>query len=393
MYITQVYKTLHDWWRYIIGVGIAIIGVGIFSVPHAFAIFFGIFKGTVDQSRLEDLNYVMTLFEPNLNLVFILLPFAGGLLFLLLTVKFLHKQSIRMLTTARKKIDWKRFWFAFIFWGIVSSSMVMADYFFNPDGYINNFNLQPFLILCVIAILLVPLQTSFEEYFFRGYLMQGIGISSLNKYFPFIFIYLILSTLGYIVLTQLYSLGFLLNLVYVSLCIGMLLVLLKQNFIKKLTNNNLYNKLYFLLKRNSTPLIITSTAFGLLHIANPEVEKLGYIILIYYIGTGFFLGITTLMDDGIELALGFHAANNFFVALLVTADWTAFQTHSIFKDISDPTEIGVGETILPVFIIFPIMLLIFSKKYGWTNWKDKLFGAVIKPVVVEVIDEDVEVLE
>ena len=33
----------------------------------------------------------------------------------------------------------------------------------------------------------------------------------------------------------------------------------------------------------------------------------------------------TLMDDGLELAIGFHAANNLFAALLVTADWTVFK--------------------------------------------------------------------
>jgi hypothetical protein len=42
------------------------------------------------------------------------------------------------------------------------------------------------------------------------------------------------------------------------------------------------------------------------------------------------------MDEGMELALGFHAANNLVSALLVTSDWSAFQTHSIFKDISEP---------------------------------------------------------
>ena len=62
-----------------------------------------------------------------------------------------------------------------------------------------------------------------------------------------------------------------------------------------------------------------------MHIANPEVGKLGMIIMVYYIGTGFFLGIMTLMDEGLELALGFHAANNLIGALLVTADWTAFK--------------------------------------------------------------------
>jgi len=123
---------------------------------------------------------------------------------------------------------------------------------------------------------------------------------------------------------------------------------------------------------------MTSVIFGLLHIANPEVGKLGYSIMIYYIGTGLFLGIMTLMDDGLELAIGFHAANNLFTALLVTADWTAFQTHSIFKDISDPT-IEFMDMVLPVFIIFPILLLIFARVYKWNNWKDKLFGPITEP--------------
>jgi hypothetical protein len=32
-------------------------------------------------------------------------------------------------------------------------------------------------------------------------------------------------------------------------------------------------------------------------------------MFVYYIGTGLFLGILTLMDEGMELALGFHANN------------------------------------------------------------------------------------
>jgi ABC-type dipeptide/oligopeptide/nickel transport system permease component len=35
---------------------------------------------------------------------------------------------------------------------------------------------------------------------------------------------------------------------------------------------------------------------------------------------------------------------------------------------------------LPVFVLYPIMLLLFSKKYGWTNWKGKLTGKIIKPM-------------
>ena len=122
------------------------------------------------------------------------------------------------------------------------------------------------------------------------------------------------------------------------------------------------------------PLVMTSVLFGTLHIFNPEVSKMGYIILVYYIGTGFLLGIMTLMDDGMELALGFHAANNLIGALLVTADWTAFQTHSIFKDLSDPS--AGFDVIFPIIVVYPLLLFIFSKKYKWSDWQQKLTATI-----------------
>jgi membrane protease YdiL (CAAX protease family) len=120
------------------------------------------------------------------------------------------------------------------------------------------------------------------------------------------------------------------------------------------------------------PLLMTSLIFGTMHIMNPEVEKIGYLILVYYIGTGIFLGIITLMDEGTELAIGFHAANNIVASLLITTDYTVFQTHSIFKDISEPSI--NFEVFFPVLVLFPILLFYFSKKYKWNHWKEKLIG-------------------
>ncbi|MFD1161912.1 CPBP family intramembrane glutamic endopeptidase [Hwangdonia seohaensis] len=309
MYINQTFNVLHDWWRYLVGSVLVFVAWQLIGmIPLAIGIGIKVMGG---GDIPGDIPQMVALLGNNLFLFLMLLSFAIGLVGLLLTTKFLHKQPLTHLTTARKKIDWKRFWFIFFLWGIVSSGFVLVDYFFlTPEDYVLNFQLQPFLILCVIAILLVPLQTSFEEYLFRGYLMQGFGVVLKNKW---------------------------------------------------------------------APLLITSIGFGLLHIANPEVEKLGYIIMVYYIGTGLFLGIITLMDDGLELALGFHAANNLFTALLVTADWTAFQTDSILKDMSDPEKMGIAEIFVPVFVIFPILLFILSKKYNWSNWKDRLLGDVVEP--------------
>jgi membrane protease YdiL (CAAX protease family) len=310
MYIKQAFNVKHNWWLYIAGLAIIFIAVLLGQIPYTVILIAKAVESGLDLQNL-DLNQTMTLLESNLNLFLMLLSYAAGLLGVLFVVKYLHKQSLRSLTTSRSKIDWRRFWFAFLFWGIISSTMVLIDHYISPEHYEFNFKLVPFLILVAIALVLVPLQTSFEEYLFRGYLMQGLGVLCKNKW---------------------------------------------------------------------VPLIVTSSLFGLLHIANPEIEKLGYILLVHYIGTGFFLGIITLMDEGLELALGFHAANNLFTALLVTADWTAFQTHSILRDVSDP-DISNFEVFASVLIVYPILIFIFAKVYNWNNWKDKLAGSVTKDPV------------
>lgn len=128
--------------------------------------------------------------------------------------------------------------FSFLLWAGVSILSFLYVYFKSPENFIWNFKLIPFLILVLIGTILIPIQTSTEEYVFRGYLMQGFANLAKNKWFP---------------------------------------------------------------------LLMTSLIFGSMHWFNPEVTKMGNIIMIYYIGTGLFLGIITLMDEGIELALGFHA--------------------------------------------------------------------------------------
>jgi membrane protease YdiL (CAAX protease family) len=255
----------------------------------------------------EVIQQTIKMIGVNLTFVALVGPLAFGLLIVLFWVKFVQGQSITSLTTSRQKIDWKRIFFSFFLWGSITTLMILGLYFTQPENFVWNFNPEKFFIFLVLAVVLVPMQTSFEEYLFRGHMMQGIGLA---------------------------------------------------------TNSRLI------------PLIITSVLFGLMHIANPEVGKIGYIIMIYYIGTGFFLGIMTLMDEGLELALGFHAANNLVGALLLTADWTAFQTNSIFKDLSEPS--AGFDVLTPVFVIFPILLLIFSKVYGWNNWKEKLTGKLIE---------------
>ena len=312
MYIKQVIRNRENWGFYVLGIFIIIpIMMVIFQIPFTVALTSALFQ-LKDEELLarvaeNDINAMMSVLEPNLNLFLMLLGFGGMLLGVFISAKLLHKNSIRELTTSRKKIDWSRVFYSFAIWGLITVPLILIDTtFISPENYQWNFNFNSFIILFAIVIVFIPIQTSAEEYLFRGYLMQGIGIISGNRWLPLLF---------------------------------------------------------------------TSVAFGLMHYANPEIDKLGNMVYVFYIGSGLFAGIMTLMDEGMELALGWHAANNTFAALLVTADWTALQTHSIYKDISDPQTLPVDEVIVPV-LFFGVVLLIFSRKYGWSDWRGKLFGKI-----------------
>ncbi|MGG5507247.1 MULTISPECIES: CPBP family intramembrane glutamic endopeptidase [unclassified Myroides] len=258
-------------------------------------------------STKELIHTQVQLMGKNMAFFQLIIPFTIFLILLLLWVLFVHKQSLVSLTTSRTKIDLKRFSFAFGCQTVLILLSFAISYILDPSDFVFSFNWAAFIGFFVIALIFIPIQTSFEEYFFRGYLMQGVGLATRSR---------------------------------------------------------------------GVALLVTSVIFGLLHMANPEVETLGSAIMIYYIGTGFFLGILTLMDDGLELALGFHAANNLIGALLVTSSWTVFQTNSIFLNTTPQEKISVWEFVWQVFIFYPILLVLFAKRYQWKDWKNRLFGRV-----------------
>lgn len=254
-------------------------------------------SGKIIQDSIDKLGKNITFFT-------FLIPFVFFLGLLFLWWKFIHKYTLTELTTGRKITDWKRIVFSFIIWTLINVLIIGVSYMMQPEDFEIQFNLTAFVPLFLIAVLFIPIQTSFEEYFFRGYFMQFSA---------------------------------------------------------------------FFFKNRAVALILSSVIFGLMHLSNPEVSEMGGVVMIFYIGCGFLLGIMTLMDDGLELALGFHAANNLCGALLITSKSAVFQTDALFLFKGDSS---IMELVIQVFIIFPILLFIFSKKYNWANWKQKLLKSI-----------------
>jgi membrane protease YdiL (CAAX protease family) len=188
------------------------------------------------------------------------------------------------------------------------------------------------------------------------------------------FFALMLFAVEYLITPDIFIWNFKLVPFTILVLISFILLPIQTSFEEILFRGYFMQGLGVLTKTRWFPLFFTSFLFGLAHISNPEIEKLGEIILIYYIGTGFLFAMTTLMDEGLEISLGMHAANNIITAVFVTADWSVFQTDALFIDSSEP-NVSL-EALIPVFVIYPIMLFIFSKKYHWKNWKEKLFGKI-----------------
>lgn len=292
MYIEQLKSNGKSWLIYL-PFSLAFLGFMTLNIIYTFA------SGTDPDDMIQML---INQFGKTPTFIMLVLPLSILFFVLLGWVKLVHGQSIRSLTTARRNVDWRRIFFSFFVWTFFLIISTLASYWLYPEEYELTFRPVPFLILAICSLLLVPLQTSFEEYFFRGYLMQGIGLAAGNRW---------------------------------------------------------------------VPLVVTSVLFGLMHAGNPEIVSAGPMIMIHYIGIGFFLGIATLMDDGLELALGFHAANNLIISLLITSSGVAFQTDAIFTYHSE-TPASITEMVISLLVIYPLMLFIFSKKYGWKNWKKQL---------------------
>lgn len=119
---------------------------------------------------------------------------------------------------------------------------------------------------------------------------------------------------------------------------------------------------YNIIPRKYFPLLITSLIFGLLHTSNPEVRAYGFVNMMpQYFLIGLIFGITTILDDGIEIAMGAHSANNIFLSVMLTHESSALRTPAMFEQVNIyPWLDFAGMLIMSLLFIF-----ILGRKYRW----------------------------
>ncbi len=293
-----------QWWRYLISLLVITLGVLAGQMPIYLYLMANGFQESEIQEMAETLNFEPAGIGQNATLFFMLLAFVGGLVGLWFSVVFIHKKKFRWLITPFERINWRKILFSFGLWMLLTACAELVMYGLHPDNYQLHFQPDKFPGLLLISLLIFPLQTSWEELMFRGYLMQGISLVIPVRW---------------------------------------------------------------------VPLFFTSALFGLLHMMNEEVSAFGVApTMVYYIGTGLFLGIITLVDDSLELALGVHAATNIYSALFVTFEASSLKTAAIFE----MKSVDMTEMLLAFFAIAVAYIWIVAGKYKWSNWAKRCFGSV-----------------
>jgi membrane protease YdiL (CAAX protease family) len=226
-------------------------------------------------------------------LVLMLFPFAAGLFAVWLLVGRIHKRTFSMTVNGREYIRGKRIFAGFTVWFVLMLVFFVTNYIVDPENFVMQFDSGKFITLLVTVLLFIPLQTTFEEFIFRGYMAQGIAAWTKNR--------------------------------WLAICIPGIL-------------------------------------FGLMHCQNTEVSEHGFwVTMPQYIIFGLFFGLIAVLDDGIELPIGIHAANNIFVCLFITNDSSSLQTPAIFKQTAIyhiPETVGLLAAV-------SLAILFLSRKYKW----------------------------
>ncbi len=199
--------------------------------------------------------------------------------------------------------------------------------------------------------------------------INGTGKIRWRRFFISALVWLVLSAIYFLLYYKFDPQNFSLNnqtfSIVILTLISLLMIPFQASFEEILFRGYLMQGFTALVAKRWFPLIMTSILFGLLHGLNPEVKEYGFLTMMpQYILFGLIFGVITILDDGIEAAMGAHTANNAFLCIMVTNKSSALQTAALYEQhsIYPWTEFGA---LLVVGIIFVVIL---KKIFGWKSF-------------------------
>ena len=155
-FIQQAYKGNNEWFHWVLTIVLVFLGWQIVGVLPLFAVAIMHSANMTEFTKAAQDNFMTLGIDKNLFLFLMILTFIFGLITLIIGVKYIHKRTFTSLVTSRKSIDWKRFWFGFVTWGIIAIIVIILGIFLTPESYVWNFRPVPFFTLIAVSFLFLP---------------------------------------------------------------------------------------------------------------------------------------------------------------------------------------------------------------------------------------------
>jgi membrane protease YdiL (CAAX protease family) len=171
-------------WRYFAGI-IAILFFWLIIGGFATAvllIIFGMLKG------ISLLDLPQLILDPGLlgYIPYYLVLMVGFVFFyfgIWVSVRLIHGRSLRSVVTPESSINWRRMGLGFGIWLGLIILGTLVEFLVWPETFTVTFTPRVFFSFAILAILLTPIQTTCEELFFRGYLVQAGSLINRNWIF------------------------------------------------------------------------------------------------------------------------------------------------------------------------------------------------------------------
>ena len=169
-YLDLVHQGKNNWWRYVIAV-LVILGMWqiLGALPSVFFLIWTMMNNNSSASASTAVSFVVSM----LASVFFVLG-------LYLAIRFIHRRPFRTLITPARSIAWKRLFHGFGVWFVLAGLMSVLEALLYSGRYVWTLDLKRFIPFVFLALILVSIQTSAEEFFFRGYILQGVGLRLRN---------------------------------------------------------------------------------------------------------------------------------------------------------------------------------------------------------------------
>ena len=185
----------NSWVRYFLTIVISVIG-GTFASLLFIVLFMLIY---FLSAGISGVDVQMNILNYNPLLILVLVGISYGIYSLLfyLCIRFIHKKKFLSLINTGKNIKWNRILKGAGLWMGIMGIFTLVSLMFHESNLSLNFNPGSFLLLLILSFLVFPIQASFEEIFFRGYLMQAIGLITKKPVVPIILTSLIFGVIHF----------------------------------------------------------------------------------------------------------------------------------------------------------------------------------------------------